>query len=303
MKELYPLKGVITTVITPFHGEKKEIDIDCLKAEIETAIQGKVAGFLVPCVASEIPYLSFDEKLKMVKAVSEVANGRAKVITSISSDIPEERIKLMKQFLDYGCTGINIALNYTDRDTFLRDIEMIDKEKPPFLIMQDVDFGGPGIPDEVLIEAFENYETVIGTKVEVQYSGMKYTRLLKATQGRMNISSGWGNDQLIELLDRGVHAIMPSGLFSFWAKVYELHASGKREQAKKLFYDMLPVISFTRQDQALNRSFHKRLLKKMGIFKTIDSRETVVFDEYHKAYADELMDRAIHIMDHLSDYE
>ena len=76
MKELYPLKGVITTVITPFHGEKKEIDIDCLKAEIETAIQGKVAGFLVPCVASEIPYLSFDEKLKMVKAVSEVANGR-----------------------------------------------------------------------------------------------------------------------------------------------------------------------------------------------------------------------------------
>ena len=233
MKELYPLKGVITTVITPFYGEKKEIDIDCLKAEIETAIQGKVAGFLVPCVASEIPYLSFDEKLKMVKAVSEVANGRAKVITSISSDIPEERIKLMKQFLDYGCTGINIALNYTDRDTFLRDIEMIDKEKPPFLIMQDVDFGGPGIPDEVLIEAFENYETVIGTKVEVQYSGMKYTRLLKATQGRMNISSGWGNDQLIELLDRGVHAIMPSGLFSFWARytISTQAASGSRQRS------------------------------------------------------------------------
>lgn len=239
----------------------------------------------------------------MVKAVSEVAHGRAKVITSISSDIPEERIKLMKQFLDYGCDGINIALSYTDRDTFLRDIEMIDKEKPPFLIMQDVDFGGPGIPDSVLVEAFENYETVIGTKVEVQYSGMKYTRLLKATQGRMNISSGWGNDQLIELLDRGVHAIMPSGLFSFWAKVYELHANGKREQAKKLFYDMLPVISFTRQDQALNRSFHKRLLKKMEVFKTIDSREPVVFDEYHKAYAQELMERAIHIMDHLADYE
>ena len=41
----------------------------------------------------------------------------------------------------------------------------------------------------------------------------------------------------------------------------------------------------------------------MGVFNTIDSRETVVFDEYHKAYADELMERAIRIMDHLSDYE
>lgn len=302
MKELYPLQGVITTVITPFTGPDKKIDIPSLKREVEAAVAGGVAGFLVPCVASEIPFLSFEEKLAMVEATAKAAAGRAKVITSISSEKPQERIELMKRFLAYGCDGINIALPYTDRGNYLKDIAAIDKERPPFLIMQDVDIAGPGIPDEVLVEAFETYESVIGTKVEVHYSGLKYTRLREKTGGRMNISSGWGNDQLIELLDRGVHAIMPSGLFPFWSRVYSLHRSGNRPAAQKLFYDMLPVIAFTRQDLVLNRTFQKRLLQKMGLFDTIDSREEVVYDEYHEKYGAEMMERALFILANLDAY-
>jgi len=33
-----------------------------------------------------------------------------------------------------------------------------------------------------------------------------------ATEGRLNVSGGWAVPQLMEALDRGVHAVMPGGL-------------------------------------------------------------------------------------------
>ena len=52
-KELYPLKGIVTTVISPFIGTEKALDVESLHNEIEMACQAGVAGFLVPCLASE----------------------------------------------------------------------------------------------------------------------------------------------------------------------------------------------------------------------------------------------------------
>lgn len=127
--------------------------------------------------------------------------------------------------------------------------------------------------------------------------------MLARTAGNMIVASGWGNDQLLELLDRGVHTVMPSGMFEIWTRIYALHAAGNREAAKNLFYDMLPIVTFTRQSQELNRWFHKRYLKSFGAFSSELSREEVVLDEYHYRYADELIARAKGIIDRLDSYK
>lgn len=303
MKELYPLSGIITTVISPFAGENKFLDLDCLTNEIETACRAGVAGFLVPCLASEMPLLTQAEKKAMVETTAKTAKGRAKLITSITAPTTGERIERMKEYLDYGIDGVNMQVPYGTEEEFLSCIEAVDKEHPPFLLIQDADFNGPGIPVEWMVKAFEQFESVAGCKVEVKYSGPKYSRLIQATGNRMIVSSGWGNDQMIELLDRGVHAVMPSGLFELFVNVFRLHKEGKRENAKRLFYDILPIIAFTRQSQELNRWFHKRYLKTIGAFQTDLSREEVYLDETHKRYADELIERACHIRDHLEDYQ
>ena len=187
-------------------------------------------------------------------------------------------------------------------EEFLRCIEEVDRAHPPFLLIQDADFNGPGIPVEWMVKAFESFESVVGCKVEVKYNGPEFTQLIRATDNKMIVSSGWGNDQMLELMDRGVHAIMPSGLFELFVNISRLHKSGNREGAKRLFFDTLPIIEFTRQSQELNRWFHKHYFKKVGIFKTDVSREQVVLDEYHLRYADELIQRAIEIRDNLASY-
>lgn len=302
-KELYPLRGIITTVISPFIGEDKRLDVESLGNEIDMACKAGVAGFLVPCLASEQPLLSTEEKKLLVSETAKAAAGRAKLITSITAPTIEERIRLMHEFQDYGIDGFNMQVPTDSDDAMMRAIEAIDKEKPPFIFIQDADFNGEGIRNDLIVRAFNEFESVIGCKIEVKFTAPKCSRLLEETEGRMVIGSGWGNDQLLELLDRGVHLVMPSGMFELWVRVFDLHASGNREAAKKLFYDMLPIITFTRQSQELNRWFHKRYLRSFGAFKTELSREQVMLDDYHVRYADELIERAKDLLSNLERYQ
>lgn len=291
-KQLYPLRGIITTVISPFCGENKALDTDSLTNEIDMACKAGVTGFLVPCLASEQWLLSREEKELLVSTTAKAAAGRAKLITSITAPTVRERIDLMHRFRDCGVDGFNMQVPMDDDKAFFEALEAVDREDPAFLFIQDADFDGPGLRDELIVKAFHQFKSVVGCKIENKFTAPKCSRLLAATEGKMLVASGWGNDQLLELLDRGVHTVMPSGMFELWVRVYRLHVSGDREGAKELFYDMLPIITFTRQSQELNRWFHKRYLHKLGAFAEEVSREEVFLDEYHRKYADELIERA-----------
>ena len=302
-KELYPIQGIITTVISPFIGEDKQLDIESLHNEIDMACKAGVTGFLVPCLASEQWLLTNEEKKLLVSEVKKAANGRAKLITSITAPTVEQRIELMNSFRELGINGFNMQVPFDTKEHFDEAIAAIDAQNPEFLFIQDADFSGDGINPDWLVDAFKKYKSVVGVKSEVKFTAPKLTRIGELTDHKMVLASGWGNDQLLELMDRGVYTVMPSGMFELWVKVFTLHRSGNRAVAQKLFYDMLPIITFTRQSQELNRWFHKHYLVKFGAFKTDISRETVFLDEYHVRYADELIERAKCLIDHLDDYK
>ncbi len=291
-KELYPLRGIVTTVISAFRGEKKELDTVSLANEIDMACKAGVTGFLVPCLASEQWLLTDEEKELLVKTTAKAAVGRAKLITSITAPTVQGRIELMHRFRDCGVDGFNMQMPMDDDKAFFEALDAVDREEPAFLFLQDADFNGPGLREELIVRAFREYKSVVGCKIENKYTAPKCSRILAATEGKMLVASGWGNDQLLELLDRGVHTVMPSGMFELWTRVYNLHASGDREGAKELFYAMLPIVTFTRQSQELNRWFHKRYLRTFGAFAEESSREEVFLDDYHRKYADELIERA-----------
>lgn len=301
-QELCALKGIITTVISPFTGEDKKLDLESLEREIEMACEAGVAGFLVPCLASEQWLLSTEEKAALVSTSAKAAKGRAKLITSITAPTAQERIDLMHRFRDLGIDGFNMQVPFSSEKEFMEAIEAVDREEPSFLLIQDADFNGPGIDCQWIVKAFETFSSVAGAKLEVKFTAPKCSRLIELTGGEMLVASGWGNDQLLELLDRGVHMVMPSGMFPLWTRMYALHSGGQREAAKALFYDMLPIITFTRQSQELNRWFHKRYLRSFGAFREEGSREEVFLDQHHLRYADELIQRARDIIARLDTY-
>jgi len=240
--------------------------------------------------------------IRQVKEAVNIANGKALVIPSVTAPTREERVNLCKEYLSLGVDGINLNMPYVSDEDYYAMVKEIDELKPPFICIQDASMTDDGLPDELIVKLFNDFESVRCIKIEVKDSGPKYTRIIKATDGKLNVSGAWGSSQMIEAYDRGIHALMPSGLFELFVNVYRLYHEKSRDAAIKLFFDMLPIISFTRQSQPLNRYFHKLYFKRLGLFEDAVSREDVYFDEYHERYANDLIEYAIKLRDNISSY-
>lgn len=293
MKDLLDLHGIVTVLNTPF-TEDDRIDIDGLRAHVRYALDAGVGGFLVPAMASEVGKLSEQERDFMVEAVIDETAGRVPVIGGASAESDDERIRICRRLIEAGCQGVLVSLPFRGESEYEAQLRRLADLDPPFLMVQDWDPAGPGVPVPVICRLFDAIDAFRALKVEVTPAGPKYTEVLRATGGRLNVSGGWAVGQMIEGLDRGVHAFMPTGLHHCYSRVYRLYRSGNREAARAWFERMLPILAFSNQHLDISIHFFKRLLCAQGIYRTARVREPILgFDATHERLAASLIERAI----------
>jgi len=296
------LNGIIAVCNTPFDG-KNEIDHESVRRYVQHALKGGVVGFLVPAKAAEVDKLNAVEREQLVATVLDEVKGRVPVIGGASAAERSERTTYARTLIEAGCAGVLVSIPFTDQRSYERDVLEIAGLQPDFLMIQDWDFHGYGLPVEFIVDLFEKIDCFRCLKVEVVPAGVKYSEILKATAGKLHVSGGWAGGQMIEGLDRGVHAFMPTVLPEVYSKIYQLHRTGARERAKNIFYDLLTILAFSHQHLDISIHFGKRLYHQLGIFKTFRVREPILpFDTFHERIADEMIERAIDLSHQLADY-
>jgi len=296
MKELLPLRGIITVLNTPFM-EDDRLDLPGLARNVRAALDAGVAGFLVPAMASEVDKLSECERGQLVETVLAAARGRAAVIGGASAGDGAGRVAAARRLVQLGCDGILVSIPYTDEAAYRAAVEEVAATEPGFLMLQDWDASGPGVPVPVIARLFEEVAVFRALKVEVPLAGVKYSAVLAATAGRLHVSGGWAVMQMIEALDRGVHAFMPTGLHPLYTRIYTLYAQGRRDEAQALFDRLLPVLAFSNQHLDVSIHFFKRLLHRQGLYATARVRPPIrEFDACHARVADELIAYAMQLM-------
>jgi len=293
MKECLPLRGIVTVLNTPFTADD-ELDTDALRKHVRRALSAGVAGFLAPAMASEVEKLTPDERDLFVDTVLEEVNGKATVIGGASAGSAAERIRLARRLVAAGCNGVLVSLPYETDEQYRRAVAEISETAPPFLMLQDWDARGYGVPVQTLVNLFETIEPVRAVKVEVVPAGRKYSELLEATGGRLHVSGGWAVMQMIEALDRGVHAFMPTALHGLYVRIYNLYTDGRRQDALNLFKRLLPVLAFANQHLDISIHFFKQLLFAQGTYPTANVRKPILpFDKVHNCVAKELIALAL----------
>jgi 4-hydroxy-tetrahydrodipicolinate synthase len=294
-KQLLELRGIITVLNTPF-TEDDAVDLPSLGRNVRYALEAGVAGFLVPAMASEVDKLSLEERMVIVEAVLGKNGGQVPVVGGASASTPEERKAIAATLIRLGCDGILASIPFRDEVQYERDVRELDALGPGFLMLQDWDFQGYGLPIPLIVRLFEDVESFRCLKVEVVPAGVKYSEVLEATDGRLHVSGGWAVMQIIEALDRGVHAFMPTGMHELYTRIHSLYCSGRREQASALYEQLLPVLAFANQHLDISVHFFKRLLHRQGIYDTPRVREPILpFDPVHQAAADRLIQRTIEL--------
>lgn len=293
MKELYPLFGIVTVLNTPFTNENK-IDLKALRKNVSEALSAGVSGFLVPAMASEVSKLTETERLKMVREVHKEVNGKVPVIAGAGETELSKSKLLMKKYIDAGCKNVLFQIPFKNENQFKKDFYELAETGPEMIMLQDWDASGYGLPDKLILELFENVPAFRCLKVETVPAGVKYSRMLELTNGRLNVSGGWAVTQMIEGLKRGVHAFMPTAMHNIYVAVYRLFHEGKTREAEELFQQIIPVLAFSNQHLDISIHFFKRLLYRQGIYPTPNIRLPILpFDKVHQEIADKLIGNVI----------
>ena len=293
------LRGIITVLNTPF-TENNNLDISSLQGNIRLAIKAGVTGFLIPAMASEVKNLSEEEKLILIRSTIETCNEECTVIGGTSASSLDEMLRLGETYIKEGCQGILANIPYQSSKRYRESARAMDALMPGFLMLQDWDADGYGIPVDLIIDLFSELETFNCLKIEVVPAGIKYSELLKKTGGSLHLSGGWAVSQMIEGLERGIHAFMPTGMHEIYCRIYSFYTKEKISEARELFEELLPVLAFSNQHLDISIHFFKRLLWKQGIYSSPGVRKPILpFDYIHEKEADRLIGKVINITERI----
>ena len=296
MKDLLPLFGVVAIPPTPF-DERDRVDLDGLVRAVADRLAAGVDGLLYPVVASEVGRLTDDERTTVIRAVLDQAAGRVPVVIGASSDDVDTVRATAELAMAHGAAGILVQAPLAllgDEPATLAFFRSVCEAPIAMLMIQDLEWGGPGLPVETIVRLFDELDAFRCIKVETVPAGPKYSAILAATGGRLNVSAGWAVPYLIEALDRGIHAVMPGGLHWVIAEVVRRYRAGDRPAARALFDRLLPILGWQNQNIDISNQFLKLLAVRQGIFARATLRRPLVpFDAHHRRIADELIDDAI----------
>lgn len=288
-------RGIVPVLQTPF-TEGGELDEASLEALVDTSIAAGASGFLAPVVASEVSALSDEERRRVAHVATAAARGRVPLIVGASADEAARCIEHATVAADVEAAACLVAVPsrlYGQPEevvAFFREVAAGLGERP--LLIQDLQFGGPGLDLTTIQELRDGLPTLAGLKIETVPAGPKYTAVRDALGSDFFVSGGWAVPQMIEALDRGVDAMMPeSSMVPVYTAILQAHSSGDRTRARQVFQALLPVLAFTNQEIVTSIAFFKRLLVRKGIFRTDQVRlPGFEWDRFNRRIADELIE-------------
>ncbi len=109
------LNGVYTAIVTPFSGGK--VDFKKLAQLVEFQIKAGVDGIVPVGTTGESPTLSYEEHLKVIEKVIDVANGRCIIIAGSGANSTDEALYLTKESKKAGADATLQVTPYYNKPT------------------------------------------------------------------------------------------------------------------------------------------------------------------------------------------
>jgi 4-hydroxy-tetrahydrodipicolinate synthase len=167
MKSQKRFEGIIVPHITPF-TEKGELNLEALRTCIHFWIEAGVDG-LMPCGSNgEAPYLTWEERQKIIATVLEEAGGKTAVLAGTGAPNTWETIRLTKDAADLGVDAAVVVTPYYFR---LSNREIINHYKTvleavdiPIILYSVPKFTGYALEPSTIAELANEYSHVAGVK-------------------------------------------------------------------------------------------------------------------------------------------
>ena len=253
---------------TPFLADGS-VDLDGIRRSVDAVVQAGVAGMLILAVAAETASLTLTEKRLVAQTFLAHAAGRVPVIVGCSSAEQADRVALAAMAREFGAQIMLCqAPAGLGGQALVAQMGALAQVGPPMLMVQDLDFVGPGLALDDILLLRQDLPAFQCLKIEVALPGPKYSAVLAATQGALHVSGGWAAAQMLEALHRGVHAFIPTAMDAIYVAIYRRFQAGDVAGARALHEQLTPVLAFSNQHLDTSIRFFKHLRHREGIFST-----------------------------------
>jgi len=183
-------EGVFVPHITPFDEEEK-INEEMLRELVHYFADAKLNGLVTLGSNGEFPYLSFEEKLKVLKIVREESS--LPIIAGVAENSTRETIKLAKEAWDIGVDGLLIAPPYyfkpNVRELFAHYSRIAYEVEAPILLYNVPKFTAINIDIDVVEKLVEEHSNIVGIKDSSGSIG-RVAELIRRVGGKISILAG-----------------------------------------------------------------------------------------------------------------
>jgi len=163
----FKLEGIFVPHVTPF-TRNGEVDEEALRACVRFWIEGGLSG-LVPCGSNgEAPYLSREERRKVIQTVLDEVNGKVPVIAGTGSMSTRETIALTKDAEDLGVDAALVVTPFyfkvSNREIYEHYRAVLEAVDLPIILYSVPKFTGISLEPNVISQLASEYENVVGVK-------------------------------------------------------------------------------------------------------------------------------------------
>jgi 4-hydroxy-tetrahydrodipicolinate synthase len=267
------LSGIYPVVPTPF-DETGQIDVESIKKLAPLMVTCGVQGITVLGVMGEESKLTDEERTIVIKTFQTELPKDFTLVVGVRAAGTDAAIHLALKAQELGANALLVGPPFVQNDDVLYTYyQKISHEMDIPLIIHDYPAEtGILMSPEIIAKIHNESKGVAYVKLEDPPTGAKMDKLAQLTGGKLLVLGALGGMFAFEELDRGAVGIMTGFAYpELLVRLYDLHKSGKKDEAAKLFYDILPLITFEFQPK-IGVFLRKHIYVQRGVFQTTKVR-------------------------------
>lgn len=234
----FRLDGIFAPHVTPFTKDG-DLDKQALRTCVRFWVEGGVSG-LVPCGSNgEAPYLSRQERRKVIETVVDEVNGKVPVVAGTGSMSTRETVMFTKDAKDLGVEAALVVTPFyfklSSREIYEHYQSLLEVVDLPVVLYSVPKFTGFSLEPAMISKLASEYENVVGIKD----SGGRISGIAEITRlvgDKISVLAGTVDVTLPTLMLGGRGAIISvANVFpTMCSSLYEAFRRGDYEKASKL---------------------------------------------------------------------
>jgi 4-hydroxy-tetrahydrodipicolinate synthase len=286
------LDGILVPNVTPF-TRQGELDLEVLRACVRFWAENEVSG-LVPCGSNgEAPYLSREERRRVIETVVDEANGKIPVVAGTGSMSTWETIQLTKDAKDAGADAALIVTPFyyklTTREIIEHYRSILKSVNIPVAVYNVPKFTGFSLEPDVIHQLAKENEQIIAVK---DSSGNIETikEIIKLVGSRLSVLAGAADVALpaLSLGAKGAVLAVANVFPALCNRLYEAFTHNSLEEASRLQEQITHAndVLVKRPNQL---SAIKEALRTLGLPAGYPRRPALELDSHEKTAVQELV--------------